>query len=112
MCFFRSYKYHGLEGNRHACFEWQPGAGLAIIWHLWSFVHLSANAVTGILTCYKKATAFHVILYRRRDVTRAVTHTHLFDACVQRSQCDIKKFLGFRRDFSDAPGEGRDDARH
>src|SRR3989304_294839 len=88
----RPNEHHRFKSNRQTWTEEQSASSRTNVWHLRAFVHLVPDAMPCILTRHMEAIAFHVILYRRRNITCAIAFTHKFNACKQCAFGDFKQF--------------------
>jgi len=72
----------------------QAAARGAVVRHLWTFVHLPSNAMTGIFSRHVEPTWLYVTLDGGGDIPSTVTNPHLLDALIQSSLGGFDQALG------------------
>src|SRR5438105_12976443 len=72
--------HHRLDRDRKARYELFAAFGLAVVWHLWLFVELGADAVSYQIAYVAQLRALDDALLRGTDIARIITRSRRRDA--------------------------------
>src|ERR1700686_7802 len=85
FCFGSPRVHHRLNRQHHALGQLGALAFFAKVRNLWRFMQFRPNAVAYELPNYTEPVRFHVLLYRRPNMSNGVADLYLLDSLVQRS---------------------------
>ena len=92
---------HRLDGEGHACAQFETGAGLAVVQHLRVFVVDATDAVAAVLAHDGETLGFGRSLDRVADVTEARTRAHAADSLPHRLETALDQPLRVRQRLAD-----------
>ena len=81
-----THRYHRLYGDTHRGLQHHTVASAAVVGHLWVFVHLTTDAMTGQLTNDTVFLCLTVALHRIADITK-------MSSCLGCLDTEVKGFL-------------------
>src|SRR2546430_12711092 len=93
--------HHRLDRDRKARYELLAAFGLAVVWHLWLFVELGADAVSYQIAYDAELRALDDALHRGTDIADMITRSRHRDASRHRCLRDVLHTIRLDVDFAD-----------